>query len=170
MPRRKPLQVVGLDPSLTSFGIAKANGETLRVTTTLRGAPRLQLLRTVVQGHCLAADLVVLEGYSLASKYQREALGELGGVIRVALLEAHVPFVVIAPSKLKKFATGRGNATKAEMKASAIKYLGLDSKASDDEADAVWLRQAGLHLLDPTLRTERSFVLDGVDLPKGLVA
>ncbi len=63
--------------------------------------------------------LDALEGYGhgMARGYALTQLGELDGVIRTALFEAGVPFVEVAPATLKKYATGRGNATKPRVPA-----------------------------------------------------
>lgn len=49
----------------------------------------------------------------------------------------------VIPSSLKKYATGRGNAKKEEMLASAIRRLDY-AGSSFDEADALWLREMAL--------------------------
>ena len=145
------MNVVGLDLSLTATGIA-TNGGTEVLSTKLRGCERLADLRDEVVGRCRRcgyigqadANLVVVEGYSFNSRNsQSHALGELGGVVRLALHEAGIPYVDVPPAVLKKYATGRGNAGKAEVLAAAIRRLGYDGH-DDNEADALWLRVMGL--------------------------
>jgi crossover junction endodeoxyribonuclease RuvC len=85
------------------------------------------------------ADLVVLEGYAFAAHASHaHELGELGGVIRVALLDAGIRFVDVNPSSLKLFATGKGNAKKNQVLADAVRKLAYAGH-STDEADALWL-------------------------------
>lgn len=67
------------------------------------------------------------------------------GVIRLALVEAGVPFTVVTAASLKKFATGSGNAGKADMRMELYKRTGVDIR-DDNQVDATWLRQIGLHL------------------------
>ncbi len=61
---------------------------------------------------------------------------ELHGVLKLVLEEANIPYRAYSPSEIKKFATGKGNANKADMIAAAqskYRYPGT----SDNEADAI---------------------------------
>lgn len=145
-----PDGVVGLDLSLTASGFAT---ETRRGTlrSKHRGVERLvdlrrQLIDTLDGGLDGPPRLVVLEGYSMGTQRQAShahALGELGGVIRVALWERNIAFVEVPPASLKLAATGRGNARKEEVLAAAIRRLGYEG-ADNNEADALWLRTMAL--------------------------
>lgn len=142
------MNIVGLDLSLTATGICTASRcETVTVKST--GMRRLLDIREqlVDRGIC-AADLVVLEGYSFGSRQSHaHALGELGGHIRLCLYSAEIPYVDVAPALLKKFATGKGNANKDQMVATAAR---AGCPADDNNAvDAWWLRQLGLCALCP---------------------
>ena len=94
-------------------------------------------------------DLVVIEGFSFGSPQGATEAGGLGWTIRIALTEACVPFAVVPPSTLKKFATGKGNAGKDDMKLAALSRLGIEftGKGSGDRCDATWLRVMGLDAL-----------------------
>lgn len=157
--------VVGLDLSLTATGVAYGDGS----TTTL-AAPeakrkkgehrtldldlaRLVWLRDEIFDACLApltgrtADLVVVEDYAFSrGDSHAHGLGELGGIVRVAFLERAVPFVLVGPTALKMYATGRGNATKPDMRTERLKRTGVDER-DPDQNDAWWLRAMGLHAL-----------------------
>lgn len=154
-------RVVGLDLSLTATGIAYPfDGGTFCavIFTKLRGCERLAYIRDEVMRPCapvevtdpgwrMVAPLVVIEGYSFSSRNSHShALGELGGVVRLALHEAGIAYVDVPPSSLKKYATGKGNANKGEMLAAAIRRLDYQG-ASDNEADALWLQAMGLDAL-----------------------
>lgn len=133
--------VAGLDLSLTSTGVALPDGPRT-ISTRVRGCARLAYLRDVILELVARADLVAVEGYSFGSARfgsQAHALGELGGVVRVALWEARIPYADVPPAVLKRYASGQGNATKGAMLAAAIRRLGYDG-SSHDEADALWLR------------------------------
>lgn len=139
-------RVVGLDLSLTATGYANDRGTSTIGAKPHKGCARLALLRDLVSIECRDAPLVVIEGYAYGRQNVAHQLGELGGVVRVALYEAGVPYVDVPPSSLKKYATGKGNANKGEMLAAAIRRLGYEG-ADDNEADALWLRAMGLDAL-----------------------
>lgn len=138
-------QVVGLDLSLTSTGIA-FDGVVDRFVTKARGMERLDDISSAILDRVGTMSTVVIEGYSFGTSRQQShahALGELGGVVRWRLWQAHIPFVDVPPAVLKKYATGKGNARKEEMLAAAIRRLDYDG-ASNDEADALWLYAMGM--------------------------
>ena len=150
------LRIVGLDPSLSCTGVSTHEGTfTVRFGSKrpVRAGDADDWLRTrilVIQGEvaraCWAAHVVFIEGFSRGSIQKREELGHLGYEIRRTLSGLNVPYVDIAPTVLKKFATGKGNASKEEVFSAAVQLLGLDPSAKDDEADALWLRELGRHL------------------------
>lgn len=137
--------VLALDLSLTCTGWALHQpGRTVSLGVwgpPGRGARRLDAARRWVSGlvGSEAPGLAVLEGYSFGSRGRATfSLGELGGVVRAELFRAGVPYLEVAPSALKKYATGSGNAPKEEVLAAAIRRLGYLGH-SPDEADARWL-------------------------------
>lgn len=152
------MNVVGLDLSLTATGVATEAGVEV-LATKLRGCERLAWLRDAVLGFAdpgssahlqrrpdalfPVADLVVVEGYAYGRANQAHQAGELGGVIRLALHEAAIPFVIVPPSSLKKLATGNGGAKKEAVLAAAIRRLGYQGD-DHNESDAMWLREAAL--------------------------
>lgn len=149
-------RVVGLDLSLTATGIADSDGSVGTIKTKLRGCERLAwIAEQVANAIDSAADswvggawpLVVIEDYAFSrADAHSHQVGELGGVIRLQLHEAEVPWVAVVPSSLKKYATGKGNANKAAMLQAAWQRLGYEG-TDDNEADALWLRAMGLDAL-----------------------
>jgi crossover junction endodeoxyribonuclease RuvC len=140
--------IVGLDLSLTSTGIAFGQ-DTQAISTKYKGPQRLALIRDLVLAVISELDNphVVVEGYSFASRNSRaHAIGELGGVIRVALWERAIPLVEVAPTARAKFATGRGNASKNEVVSSISARTGIvwSGKGADDRCDAWILQEIGL--------------------------
>jgi Holliday junction resolvasome RuvABC endonuclease subunit len=90
-------------------------------------------------------DIVAMEGYAPGSKFGRELAGELGGAVKLALLDkldkpACYPLIV-APTKLKKYCTGKGTAAKAEMLLAVYKKWGV-TYDDDNLADAYSLARA----------------------------
>lgn len=141
---------VGLDLSLTSTGVAVAD-RTAAISTGTSGPERLVVLRDgiVDLATSVSNPLVFIEGYSFASRNsQAHALGELGGVVRVALWEQGIAFVDVPPTVRAKFATGRGNASKAEVISAVSARTGIawDGKGADDQCDAWVLQEIGFAL------------------------
>lgn len=89
---------------------AKAGDETARV---LRLEDLKYAIRRFVEKWC--PSHAALEDYALARKAFAHSLGEVGGVVRLELLRMSVPFRVYDVQAVKMFATGRGDAEKADM-------------------------------------------------------
>jgi Holliday junction resolvasome RuvABC endonuclease subunit len=151
-------RVLGLDLSLTATGIAWSGGRTETITTTPKATlpRRLRTIRdTLAAG--LDDDLAQRAGYPTVAVVEdlpftrNNAAGQLGtvhGIVRVLLDDLLLvgdlaAVVLVVPGSLKRYATGNGNANKAQMLAEAIRRL--DYQGSDDnQVDALWLRQLGL--------------------------
>jgi len=75
-------------------------------------------------------DFVMIEGYSMGSTGSRVFnIGEHGGVLKHKLYKEDIKFDVIAPTSVKKFATGKGNAKKSAMYDNFIESCGVDLEA-----------------------------------------
>ena len=112
--------------------------------TSLRGSARLdwfydQMIRELATE---IPTLVVLEGYAYARPNQQAAIGELGGVVRLALHKWGGDWVVVPPSSLKKFVTGKGNAPKDRVMMEAYKRFEIDVPTTD-ETEALCLALMG---------------------------
>lgn len=166
--------VFGIDPSLRATGIAFPDGE-LRTLTT----PSCSTLDDKIERHrhivgrvaalVRIGALVVIEGP--APSFNNASTHELAGLwwgLVVRLAEQGNSVAVVGPSQLKKFATGKGNAPKPDLRMALYQRAGLDVQ-SDDQVDAYWLRQAGLHLAgDPSaipLPKAQLQVLEKVSMP-----
>lgn len=147
-------QVVGLDLSLTSTGIAYRDGSVGTVDgPSDLGDRRLTVLKQAVHvavgdedaGLGRKADLVAIEDLPTNAK-SAGATGMVHGVVRALLLDLKIPYVVLSPATLKAYATGKGNVDKTAMAISAYKRTQREF-ANDDECDAFWLRAAALDRL-----------------------
>lgn len=145
--------VIGLDLSITATGIVFYTDppRTIAPAKGIVGDVRLvsvrdQVMRSVAPS---VTRLVVIEGPVLRSQ-AAIALGLLHGVIRAALMDAGVPYVLVAPATLKKYATGKGNAGKPEMAVALYKRAGLEL-GDDNQVDAWWLRAMGMDALGAPL-------------------
>lgn len=139
--------ITALDMSLTATGWATTHAIATRETSGVltppkhadRGTPRLRWIRRAVMEIVQSSNLVVIEGYAFGAKGNAVInLGELGGVIRLALADRGLPFVEIPPSCVKLFATAKGNAPKDEVLGAAIRKLSYNGH-DHNEADALWL-------------------------------
>lgn len=136
----KEMVTMGIDPSLTSTGIS-IGGVTASIRKTSRGVHRLLEVRNdliyIIKQHNV--NCVAIEHYSYASRNsQAHSIGEMGGVMRLALYEAEIPFVEIPPTCRAKFATGKGNAGKPEVVSAISAITGIVWTGGDgsDRCDA----------------------------------
>ncbi|WP_066360313.1 hypothetical protein [Herbidospora mongoliensis] len=149
--------VIGLDLSLTGTGVAWPDGRLDVIKTgDLRGHPRLSRILDGLTGDGVldAADLVVVEGpaYSRALQAGHHENAGLWWHITHYLHCKDIPYAVVGPTALKKYATGKGNATKPDMRVALLTRAGIDER-NDNKVDAWWLRAAGLdHLEQPVVK------------------
>jgi Holliday junction resolvasome RuvABC endonuclease subunit len=137
--------LMGIDLSLTSTGIS-VQEQTFSIRPKFKGLERLIEISDKI---CEIANLflpvgIVIEGYSFASKFTRaHAIGELGGVVKVALRRNGYALIEVPPACRAKFATGRGNAPKVEVLLAAESISGkhFSGASADDAADAWVLEQ-----------------------------
>lgn len=132
------MNVLALDLSLTATGVCTSKGViTLRPKST--GTERLSWHEGAIRDACAVSDLdiaIIEDIYEGGTSAAR--LGMLHGVIRVFLHWLDIPTVLVAPATLKKYATGKGNATKPDMRMALYKRAGLDLN-DDNQVDASWL-------------------------------
>lgn len=144
------VRVVGLDVSTAATGLAMPDGtcRTIRPWATAQEpARRLNEILSLLDPYLrlARADLAVIEGYSPGGRGGPHALmrlAEVGGAVRLRLFELGVPYVEVAPSTLKKYATGFGGSAKRKVSKDEMVDAARQSGAvvaSGDEADAWWL-------------------------------
>jgi Holliday junction resolvasome RuvABC endonuclease subunit len=137
------MTVMGIDPSPNSTGIAvlsmgRVKLFTIGWGTEVNGLTRLHLFRNEIAGILSRYEpkAVAIEGYSYGSKFsQPHKLGELGGVIKLAVRDYQTPLIVVPPTTLKQFVRGIGKGAKAEMIRDAKKRWNFKS-SQNDEIDA----------------------------------
>ncbi len=149
--------IIGIDQSLTGTGVCvltsnRVETRLLEPSKGLHPVHRLRWFRAEFRALLdpgNGADprtLVVFEGYGYGAKNSHShALGELGGVLKLALLDAGLEAAVVPPSVLKKFVTGKGNAPKDQVAKELFKRFGVDT-LNNNEADAAGLAIIGLGL------------------------
>lgn len=150
------MKIAALDLSITATGIAFTDGRTHTVTSRRTGDHRLLVIqgavRDIAAGVC---DLVVIEDLPTHA-HGAGITGMVHGVVRALLLSEDVPYVLVTPATVKKFATGKGNATKADMRMALFQRASLDIR-DDNQVDAWWLRAAALdHYGEPVVQVPQS--------------
>jgi Holliday junction resolvasome RuvABC endonuclease subunit len=142
-------RVIGLDLSLQSTGVAGTGWLDCIRPGARRGVDRLHYIRIAVLEHVTPTDdLIVIEGPAYSKQVQpghHEAAG-LWWLIMCALVMRDMPVAVVPPSTLKKYATGRGNATKPDMRVELLTRTGINER-DDNKVDAYWLAAMGLDRL-----------------------
>ena len=184
----RPL-VIGLDPSLTSLGIAGADWADAVRPKSLTGHTRLAWLLSEVKDRTKAADLVVIEGPAYGQQLQaghHERAG-LWWAITHLLWKADIPYAVANPHNRTIYATGSAVPAKDQPKTTRARIakgmvcsfvteqLGIwcEGAGKYDAADAAVFAAMGLDwlgypLLDLPKQQRRA--LDGVHWPTQTVA
>jgi crossover junction endodeoxyribonuclease RuvC len=166
---------IGLDLSLTSTGVASSRGWVERIQVKGTGFKRLREIRDeVVTLTHSNADLYVVEALSIGSTFgQHLTRAGLWHMVMDRVDSWGTPWIEVAPTSLKKYATGKGNAAKDEVLAAAIRRFPAINVTGNDEADALWLAAIGADLLgEPMVEmpgTNRT-VLRKLQLPEGIGA
>lgn len=154
-------RVCGLDLSLTCTGVAWPGWtDTIKPPAKLRGHDRLHFIKDRVKDFAFNADLVVVEGPAYGSQRSGIQRGHheragLWWLITHMLWTNRLPFAVVDPTGLKRYATGKGNADKAAMMLATARRFPWFA-GGEDESDAAWLMAAGRDWLGAPV----------VDLPK----
>ncbi|MGW1180106.1 crossover junction endodeoxyribonuclease RuvC [Streptomyces drozdowiczii] len=179
-----PRLSIGIDQSYTGCAVVHYNAADGTATETIYdfspskagvGPQRLAHVHNTLHEHFHMIRLlgtvtqVCYEGYAYGSKFRREELGELGGMMKLALVQVYPPHLLhaVAPTTVKKFVTGSGRADKDKMILAVYKRWQHES-SSHDAADAYTLARIAEALAAPEL-PELGFqqeVLDTIRNPK----
>ena len=150
------MNVIGLDLSITATGICADNGTCFTTGGASKlGDRRLQVITGAVEemftvygelyDSMVKVDLVVIEDIPTHA-HGAGITAMVHGAVRLRLLDWSIPYALVPPATLKKYATGKGNAGKPEMAVALYKRTGLEL-ADDNQVVAWWLRCAGLDAL-----------------------
>lgn len=153
-------EVIGMDPSLTSFGVAYKVGDRYMANALrpkdLRGYERLAFLEEAVEAVVdkYQPSLVAYEDYAMGGVGRVFHIGELGGVIKMLLLRRGIDILCVPPTSLKLFTTGKGGGKSAESKqrvAVAVQEATGQTFKNSDEYDATALLLLGESYLNARL-------------------
>lgn len=150
--------IVGVDPSLTSLGLAAIREGSVVAVARVRskGSTKDSLLQRYerqqgiieqVRGFVAewGPDLALIEGPSYGSKFghPHDRSGLWWGIVSTLLVTAACPVVEVPPTVRMKYATGKGSADKDVVLAHTIKRYPMADITSNDVADAVILAAMG---------------------------
>ena len=131
---------IGIDQSYSGFGVTLLGEDGSFVTTVTKfestGVDRLKEIHDyvgeIVDGAWYTVQDVAMEGYAYGSQMANMA-GELGATVKLALYPTKP--LIVAPTSLKKYVTGKGNAgAKSQMILQVYKKWNvelLDDNAAD---------------------------------------
>ena len=148
-------RVIGLDLSLTATGIAKGDGTTTTVTTRAQDPIGYRLDTIAIEIECVIADtanaypgwIVAVVEDMPANAQSAGITGRVHGAVLLSLwrlqCQLDLRTVLVPPASLKKYATGKGNATKPDMRMALYQRAGIDER-DDNRVDAWWLRAMAL--------------------------
>jgi len=133
---------VGIDQSYSGFAITLLDAATGEHQTTVyksekRGIDRLRDIQSHVMSVLVGYEIVdvAMEGYAFGSQ-MANMLGELGGMVKLTLLNFGVYPLIVPPTNLKKYVTGKGNGVpKSQMLLYVYKKWG-ETFSDDNAADS----------------------------------
>lgn len=146
---QKSVITCGLDMSLTSTGYCMLSSSNVNLKTIKTSSvnksnfdndlERMNYIVETVLSNINGVNLVCIEDYFVpTNKMQMGSaikLVSLGTLMRMALYKLNIPFVVVSPSQIKKYATGKGNCQKNKILREVYKKWDIDAK-DDNQADA----------------------------------
>jgi hypothetical protein len=129
---------LGIDQSYSGFAITayqEGNYYTEVYKSDKRGIDRLRDIQAHTMNWLHQFDNVTdvaMEGYAFGSQ-MANMLGELGGMVKLTLLDFGIYPLIVPPTNLKKYVTGKGNGiSKSQMLLQV--YKKWDAEFTDDNA------------------------------------
>jgi crossover junction endodeoxyribonuclease RuvC len=169
------MRIIGLDLSLTApgwFWHEAGSGDSGTWIPESRGLSRMDWIcrRALRLLPMDGQSLVLIEGFAFGAKGRAVyEIAGLGYIVRLALHYRGVEFIEVAPSQVKKFATGKGNAHKEIVIREVWKRWNFEAR-DNNEADAFVLGRIGMCLAgmdEPQTEFQRAVIRD---LQKGNAA
>lgn len=131
---------IGIDQSYSGFAITALNDTGYKTTvykSDKRGVERLKDIQAYVMNVLAEYTItdVAMEGYAFGSQ-MANMLGELGGMVKLTLLEFGIYPLIVPPTNLKKYTCGKGNGvSKSQMLLHVYKNWGVEF-TDDNAADS----------------------------------
>ena len=140
------MRYVGLDLSTkTGLVILDESGNVLtekEITSKIKTDPKRMIdLTEQVLNHLKKGDVIAIEGFSYGSRGKGMAFQfGYGYSVQIELYKNDFKYLIVTPSQVKKFATGKGNASKDNMILPIYKKWNYEHE-SDNVRDAFVLAQ-----------------------------
>jgi len=107
----------------------------------LRARARLEELLSALGYHLGVSAVAYEEGARHAGVSAAHVYGGVIAVVSSLCEQNRIPYCGVPVGTVKKRATGRGNASKADMVAAAVRRWDIAADVSTDEADALWIAE-----------------------------
>ena len=148
---------IGIDQSYSGFAITALDAENKSDYYSIvykaegSGVDRLKGIQAFVMEVLIEFTIVdvAMEGYAFGSQ-MANMLGELGGMVKMTLRDFGVYPLIVPPTNLKKYVTGKGNGvSKSQMLLYVFRKWGADI-TDDNAADSYALAKlvSGAHVLE----------------------
>jgi crossover junction endodeoxyribonuclease RuvC len=131
---------LGIDQSYSGFAITAYQNSAFYTEvykSDKHGIDRLRDIQAFVMNWLFEfnniAD-VAMEGYAFGSQ-MANMLGELGGMVKLCLLDHGIYPLIVPPTNLKKYATSKGNTPKSQIMLYVYKNFGVELP-DDNAADS----------------------------------
>jgi crossover junction endodeoxyribonuclease RuvC len=162
MLREPSIRSIGLDLSLTGTGVVVLEDGKILSQKLIKSKPcgdrpcnEVTRIRTIVSGieevvRSNKLDVAVIEGlaFMVRNATALVQLSALNYMTRAMLMDCGVPFVIVAPTSLKKFVTGNGGSKKDVMLIEVYKRWG-ETLLDDNICDAYSLARVGEAFIRP---------------------
>ncbi len=157
---KKIITSLGLDLSLVGTGVILLENGVIKKRKLIKSKPSgdkpidelIRIKKIVAEIEFIIGEdiptIAVIEGLAFMARNTSALvqLSALNYMTRALLADYNVPFVIVAPTSLKKFVTGNGGSKKDVLLIETYKRWGV-SITNDNECDAYGLAQVGLSLL-----------------------
>ena len=149
---------VGIDQSYGGFAITFLDAENKTDYYSIvykaegLGVERLRNIQAFIMDTLVNYTIVdvAMEGYAFAGNGKVYLLGELGGMVKLTLLQFGIYPLIVPPTNLKKYVAGKGNGvSKSQMLLYVFRKWGADI-TDDNAADSYALAKlvSGAHVLE----------------------
>ena len=171
------MNILGIDPGTTKTGITHITGtpkkpkfdvdligyDCLPTETPKIDDRLLYILPLLIERiEKIRPELVIYE-YPFNVKGNGRVLLEFIGVFRYHCIKNGIPYIPLQQQRIKKYATGKGNVEKSDLRMRIFTEYGID--LSEDRSDAFWIGHFGMGYLYPEA-LDKQFRIDSINAMK----